>query len=191
MTTLDNPITPQNIVDRFKEFVTDTANSSIIWGTDNKPFSQMPDGTFGGTTLGTTITATGSYIGSSGGSILASNIINALLTETALYTNIRNLRALLNVTLTYQGGGAYPGGGGIIYDQTQKAFLNTSYRQTLNSVNNSDVVSGNKITASGLETFFTNLQSEYSTQLSNTQTIQIDVCHASCHGNCHSSRGRR
>jgi len=191
MTTLNNPITPQNIVDRFKDFVTDTANSSIIWGTDNKPFSQMPDNTFGGTTTGATITTTGSYIGSSGGSILASNIINALLTETALYTNIRNLRALLNVTLTYQGGGDYPGGGGIIYDKSQKAFLNTSYRQTLNSVNNSDVVSGNKITTSGLETFFTNLQNEYNSQRANTATVQVDVCHSSCHNACHSSRGRR
>ena len=90
MTTLNNPITPQNIVDRFKDFVTDTANSTIIWGTDSKPFGDMPDATFAGTTAGTTITATGSSIGSTGDIITASNIVNALLAETALYTNIRN-----------------------------------------------------------------------------------------------------
>ena len=190
MTTLTNPITPQNIVDRFKDFVTDTANSTIIWGTNNKPFSQMPDATFAGTTDGTTITATGSSIGSTGNTITASNIVNALLTETALYTNIRNLRAVLNVVLSYYGGD-YPGGGGVIYDQTAKAYLNTDYRQTLNTVASTNVESAKIISATNLETFFTNLQTEYSTQSVNTATIQVDVCHASCHGNCHSNRGRR
>jgi len=190
MTTLTNPITPQNIVDRFKDFVTDTANSTIIWGTNNKPFSQMPDATFAGTTDGTTITATGSSIGSTGNTITASNIVNALLTETALYTNIRNLRAVLNVVLSYYGGN-YPGGGGVIYDQTAKAYLNTDYRQTLNTVASTNVESEKIISATNLETFFTNLQTEYSTQSVNTATIQVDVCHASCHGNCHSNRGRR
>jgi len=190
MTTLNNPITPQNIVDRFKDFVTDTANSTIIWGTDSKPFSQMPDATFVGTTAGTTITSTGSSIGSTGNTITASNIVNALLTETALYTNIRNLRAVLNVTGGGGNNGSY-GSPGIIYDATNKSNLDIIYRQTLNSVDFSDVVSGNKITASGLETFFTNLQTEYNTQSANTQTIQVDVCHASCHSSCHSNRGRR
>jgi hypothetical protein len=190
MTTLNNPITPQNIVDRFKDFVTDTANSTIIWGTDSKPFSQMPDATFEGTTAGTTITSTGSSIGTSGGIITAVNIVNALLTETALYTNIRNLRALLNVTGGGGNNGSY-GSPGIIYDATSKANLNITYRQTLNSVNVSSVSTNNTITSSNLETFFTNLQTEYSTQSANTQTIQVDVCHASCHSSCHSNRGRR
>jgi hypothetical protein len=183
MTTLTDPITPQNIVDRFKDFVTDTANSSIIWGTNNKPFGEMPDGYFGGTTSGSTITVTGSSIGLKGDNITAANIVNALLTETALYTNIRNLRALL--FLTGNTASYY------IYDQTQKAYLNTDYKQTLNTVNTENVESNQTISATNLETFFTNLQTEYSTQLSNTQTIQIDVCHSSCHGNCHSSRSRR
>jgi hypothetical protein len=190
MTTLDNPITPQNIVDRFKDFVTDTANSNIIWGTDNKPFSEMPDATFSGTTAGATITATGSSIGFTGDTITASSIINALLTETALYTNIRNLRAIKNVVLSYYGGD-YPGGGGIVFDATNKSNLDITYRQTLNSVDVSSVSTGNTITSSNLETFFTNLQTEYSTQAANTVTMQVDVCHASCHGNCHSNRGRR
>jgi hypothetical protein len=190
MTTLNNPITPQNIVDRFKDFVTDTANSTIIWGTNSKPFTEMPDATFAGTTAGTTITATGSSIGSTGNTITASSIINALLTETALYTNIRNLKAVLNVTGGGGNTGSY-GSPGVIFDATSKSNLNITYRQTLNSVNFSNVVSGNTITASGLETFFTNLQTEYSTQSANTQTIQVDVCHSSCHSSCHSNRGRR
>jgi len=190
MATLTNPVTPQNIVDRFADFVTSTANSSIEWGTNNKPFGEMPDAVFEGTNAGTTITATGNSIGVTGNTITASNIVNALLTETALYTNIRNLRALLNVV----GGGGNTGNygsPGIIFDATQKSNLNTSYRQTLNTVNVSNVSTGNVITVSNLETFFTNLQTEYSTQAANIQTIQVDVCHASCHSSCHSNRGRR
>jgi len=198
MTTLTSPISSQNIVDRFKDFVTDTANSNIVWGTNNKPFTNMPDATFLGTTEGTTITVSGSSIGSTGNTITASNIVNALLAETALYTNIRNLRALLNVT-----GGGNPnndGGGtgsyanvtpGIIYDQTQKSNLNANYRQTLNAVNSSNVQSGQTISVTNLETFFTNLQNEYNSKLANTATVQVDVCHSSCHNACHSSRGRR
>ena len=193
MTTLNNPITSQNIVDRFADFVTTTANTGITWGTNNKPFSQMPDSYLGGTTDGSTVTATGDSIGLTGDNITAANIVNALLAETALYTNIRNLRAVLNVVLTFTGSknAIYPGGGGVVYDQTAKTYLNTDYRQTLNAVASTNVESGQIISATNLETFFTNLQTEYSTQSVNTATIQVDVCHASCHGNCHGNRGRR
>ena len=190
MATLTDPILPQNIVDRFKDFVTDTANSTIVWGTNSKPFTDMPDETFAGTTAGTTITATGANIGTTGLPITAANIVSVLTSETALYTNIRNLRALLNVT----GGGGNTGSQGtpgIIYDQTQKANLNISYRQTLSSVSNSNVSSGQTISESNLETFFTNLRTEYASKRDVTQQIQVDICHASCHSSCHGSRGRR
>jgi len=190
MTTLTNPVTPQNIVDRFADFVTSTANSGISWGTNVYPFAEFDGAQFGGTISGTTITATGSSIGSSGGVITAVNIVNALLTETALYTNIRNLRALLNVTGAEGNTGSRPTPG-IIYDQTAVAFMNTTYRQTLNTVATSNVSSSNTISSSNLETFFTNLQTEYNSQRNNTTTVQIDVCHASCHSSCHSSRSRR
>jgi hypothetical protein len=190
MTTLNNPISPQNIVDRFADFVTTTANSSIVWGTNNIPFSQFDPAQFAGTTSGATITATGNSIGLVNSNITAANIVNALLTETALYTNIRNLRALLNVTGGGGNTGSY-GSPGIIYDNTQKSNLNTSYRQTLNTVNISNVQADQIITIANLETFFTNLQTEYSTNAANTVTIQVDVCHASCHSSCHGNRGRR
>lgn len=190
MTTLNNPVNPQNIVDRFVDFVTTTANSSIVWGTDNKPFVDMPDSTFAGTTAGTTVTATGSSIGNTGEIINASNIVNALLTETALYTNIRNMRAILNVTGGGGNTGSYPSPG-IIYDATNKSNLDISYRQTLNAVSNANVASGYTVSTTNLETFFTNLQTEYSTQAGNVATIQVDVCHSSCHSSCHSNRGRR
>jgi hypothetical protein len=191
MVTLNNPINPQNIVDRFKDFVTDTANSSIVWGTNNKPFSEMPDSVFGGTTLGTTITVTGSTIGAVGNEINAANIVNALLTETALYTSIRNLRAILNVTGGGGNTGSYPNPGAI-FDATAKSYLDyVTYKQTLGTVNNAGVSAGQTISSTNLETFYTNLQTEYNSQSANTATVQVDVCHSSCHSNCHGSRGRR
>ena len=33
----NDPINAQNIVDRFKEVVTDVADKDIVWGTDNLP----------------------------------------------------------------------------------------------------------------------------------------------------------
>ena len=39
MATLTNPITKQNIVDRFADFVSNHNNNQIVWGTNNKPFS--------------------------------------------------------------------------------------------------------------------------------------------------------
>jgi hypothetical protein len=191
MTTLNNPITSQNIVNRFADFVTATANANIVWGTDALPFSQFNSSNFGGTISGTTVTATGSSIQQPGlPNITAANIVSALLAETQLYTNIRNLNAILNVTGGGGNNGSYSSPG-IIFNSTSVAYMNTSYRQTLNSVDISNVSSGNKITVSGLETFFTNMQTEYTNQRANTTTIQVDVCHASCHSSCHSSRSRR
>jgi hypothetical protein len=49
MVTLTSPITAQNIVDRFKELVTDVADTSIVWGTDNLPgHSAFTTADFGG-----------------------------------------------------------------------------------------------------------------------------------------------
>jgi hypothetical protein len=38
MATLTNPINADNIVDRFADFVVDTANANIVWSASNKPF---------------------------------------------------------------------------------------------------------------------------------------------------------
>ena len=190
MATLNNPINPQNIVDRFADYVVATANSSIAWGTDAFPFAEWTFGAeFGGTTAGKAITITGSNIDAVGNLINAANIYNTLLTETATYTNIRNLRALLFV----DGGGGNTGSRptpGYVFDVTAKAHFNTAYRQAVGA-GSSDVVSGNVATASGLETYFDNLRTSYNTAAANTVTLQVNVCHASCHSNCHGSRSRR
>ena len=49
MVTLNDPITSQNIVDRFEELVTDIADTQIVWGTDNLPgHSAFTSADFGG-----------------------------------------------------------------------------------------------------------------------------------------------
>jgi hypothetical protein len=190
MATLNNPINPQNIVDRFADYVVATGNSGIVWGTNSVPFGEMSTSYFGGTTSGKSIGISGSNIDAVGDIITAVNIYNALVTETATFTNIRNLRALLFV----EGGGGNTGTRptpGYVYDNTQVAYLNSSYLQSVGSPNAAGVSSGNTATSSGLETFFANLRSAYNTTRATTATIQINVCHASCHASCHGSRSRR
>jgi len=190
MATLTNPIQPQNIVDRFADYVVATGNSGISWGTNAVPFGEFPTSYFGGSTSGKPIGISGGNIGSAGGGIVASNIYNTLVNETATYTSIRNLRAILFV----DGGGGNTGSRpnpGVIYDQTAVAYMNSSYLQSIGSPDNAGVTSGNAIATSGLESFFGNLTSSYNSARNNTTTVQINVCHASCHNSCHSSRGRR
>jgi len=190
MATLTNPIQPQNIVDRFADYVTATADSGISWGTNNYPFGEFDPAYFGGSTAGRPIGISGGNIGSAGGSIVASNIYNTLVNETAAYTSIRNLRALLFV----DGGGGNTGSRptpGYIYDATAVAYMNSGYLQSIGSPDGADISAGNAVTSSGLETFFSNLTNSYNSTRVNTATVQINVCHASCHSSCHSSRGRR
>ena len=190
MATLNNPINPQNIVDRFADYVVSTANAGIVWGTDVSPFPEFNTAEFGGTTSGKSIGISGSNINAVGDTITAANIYNALVNETSAFSNIRNLRALLFV----EGDGGNTGSRptpGYVYDNTQVAYLNSSYLQSVGSPNAAGVSSGNTATSSGLETFFANLQSAYNTTRASTATIQVNVCHASCHSSCHGSRGRR
>jgi hypothetical protein len=203
MATLNNPINPQNIVDRFADYVVATANSGIAWGTNAYPFAEWGGGLdgidglpyagyateFGGTTAGKAIGITGANIDAVGNVVNAANIYNTLLTETAAYTNIRNLRAILFV------GGAGGNNGtrgtpGAVFDTTAPAYFNAAYLQTIGA-GASDVVSGSTATVAGLETFFDNLRASYNSARSNTVTLQVNVCHASCHFSCHDSRGRR
>ena len=190
MATLTNPVQSQNIVDRFADYVTATANAGIVWGTNALPFPEMPSTNFGGTTEGRGITVNGSSIGPTGSTITALNIYNTLVNETATYTNIRNLRALLFV----EGGGGNTGSRptpGFVFDQTAVSHLNTDYRQNIGSPSNAGVTSNQPISASNLENFFDNLRTSYNNTRATTATIQVNVCHASCHSSCHGSRGRR
>lgn len=188
MATLTNPVNKQNIVDRFADYVVADANGSIQWGTNNKPFSNMPSSEFGGTTGGRGIAISGANI--SGTTITAANIRSVLESETTNYTNMRNMRARLFVT----GGGGNSGSrptAGYIFDQTKKAHLTTNRRVAISTPNNAGVTSGQTVDRSNLETYFSNLRANYRARETSAYTKTVSVCHASCHHNCHSSRGRR
>lgn len=185
-------ITPQNLVDYYKEFVVDVANSNIAWANNAEPFGEFDESILAGTTAGKSIGISGANVGSAGNLIDASDIYDVIKTETATYTSIRNLRALLNV----EGGGGNTGSRptpGIIFDETRKAYMNSSYLQTIDvpTIPAGDVVAGNTITATSLEGLFNTLKTIYEARQVNTATIQVNVCHASCHSSCHGSRGRR
>lgn len=184
---LTNPVNKQNIVNRFADYVVANANASIVWGTGAKPFAEMPDATFGGSTSGRAIGINGANIG--GSTITAGTIRSVLEIETAAYTNMRNLRAVLFVT----GGGGNNGSrptAGIVFDQTAKSHLNTG-RYLESPPNNAGVTAGQRVSAANLESYFNNLRAAYQTVRDTTVTVQTDVCHASCHSSCHGSRGRR
>lgn len=175
MAVLTNPISAGNILSRFEDYVQQAANAGVVWGTNNKPFPEFPDGYFGGTTGGKTTEATGfnSEV------VTADDIFNTLLAETVKYTRLRNLRAIKNMA-----------GQGVIYDATAKAHLNSSYDLSVSTTQT--VSSGQEISSTGLEAQLDAFRTAYNAAAqSNTVTVQIDVCHSSCHNSCHGSRSRR
>lgn len=185
---ISDPVSKTGIVNRFEDLVTDVANASIVWGTNSLPFPEMPTGNYAGTTSGTSISVTGASITDT--VVTASTIRTILETEAALYTNIRQQRAVLNVT----GGGGNTGSRptpGIVFDDTQVAHLDTGNRAALGSISAGSVTSGSSISDTNLETYFGNIATAYNTVRTTTITDQVDVCHASCHSSCHGSRGRR
>lgn len=191
MATLTNPINKQNVVDRFADYVVATANAGISWGTNATP-PYFSTAYFGGTTGGKAIETSGGNLTDT--NVTAATIYNVLVAETQRYSNIRNLRALVNVT---GAGGNTPLGPegpaapGIIYDVTAKAYMSTAYRQATISPANAGVASTRVAAAANLESFYNNLRTTYSTYRNTTVTIQVNVCHSSCHSSCHANRGRR
>ena len=183
-------ITPQNLVDYYKEFVVDVANSAIVWAADTLPFAEFDAANLAGTLAGRTIGINGTNVGTAGNLIDASDIYDVVLAETYNYTNIRNLRAILFV----DGGGGNTGSrgtAGTVFDATSKAYMNTTYLQALGTVTASPVTTDNTITASELENLLNRIKAEWDLKKTTDLLIQVNVCHASCHSSCHGSRGRR
>lgn len=185
MATLTNPITKQNIVDRFADFVSNHNNGQIVWGTNNKPFSQMPDSEFTGSTSGRSIGITGASI--TGDTIDSSTMISVLEGEAYEYTRIRKMRARL-LMQTSGTGEANPR---IDFNQTQVSYLASGRRLALDGINQSTVEEDDLVSVSGIETYFTDLQREMNEKRDTTYNKDVTICHSSCHSNCHGSRGRR
>jgi len=140
--------------------------------------------------MAVTIGITGVDVGEDGTTVTASTIRSTLEAETALYTNVRKQRAILNVTGSGGNTGSRPTAG-VIFDNTEVAQLRTGVRQTLGTISSTGVTTGDTIDDAALETYFGRLATEYTSKRNNTITDQVDVCHASCHSSCHGSRGRR
>lgn len=192
MATLTEPIQRQNIVDRFADYVRDTANAGISWGTGAHPFTEWTDtALWGGGTGGKGIEIDGNSIQTNQwDELTAQNIYDTLITETYRYTRIRNMRAVLFVDGAGGNTGSRPTAG-IVYDTTAVANMNGNYLQTVTAARD-DVYAGNIITSGGLEVMMANMRGAYNTARAvNAGTWQVNVCHASCHSSCHSSRGRR
>ena len=192
MAALSNPVSKQNIVDRFADYVAGSANSGISWGTNVYPFPEFSHGSiFGGGTGGKGIEISGGNIATNAaGEITAQYVYDTLITETYRYTKIRKMRARLFVTGDGGNSGSRPTAGWV-YDQTAVAFLNDSYLQGV-SAGRDNVYGGNIITAGGLEAMFSNMRGSYNSLRENVAgTWETSVCHASCHSSCHGSRGRR
>lgn len=192
MATLDNPITPQNIVDRFADFVRDTANAGIVWGTDAEPFEEFDETLFGGSTSGRGLGINAATLSLQTGEIIIADIIHdQLVNETNEFTRIKKINAKLNVT----GGGGNTGTrptAGVVIDQTEVAHMKSTYVSAIPVIpEGSRPNAGETIDASDLEAFFDRLKLEYNSKRNDTTVIQVDVCHASCHSSCHGSRGRR
>jgi hypothetical protein len=195
MASLTNPVTLQNIIDRFADYVVATANSGIVWGTNAIPFPELSAAYFGGDTSGKPTSLSGA--GARGSLVAALTIYNGVLSETFRYSNIRNMRAILNVTVT--GGAPWNTSagprtpGGIIFDQTRKAHLNTGYIYATNAalLARGQPLTGARIERAGLEDLFDRARALYLDFSDNTETVTVNVCHASCHSSCHSSRSRR
>lgn len=171
-------ITPENLVNYYKEFVSDVINADVAWYTGNKPFAEFPDADLGGAVGGVPPTIEGTDIAVAGNLIDASDIFDVVVAETANYTSIRNLRAIRTM-----------GGVGTTFDETRKAYMSGLHTIAMPSVSAGDVITDNTITAVGLETLFTSLKDAHASL--STVTIEVSVCHSSCHSSCHGSRGRR
>lgn len=194
MATLTNPIEESNLASRFEDYVVADANASIVWGTNANPTYTdgtvvVPDSVFGGTTSGRSSTITGTSIKNGSNIITAANITSAVRAETAAYLSIRKLQARLNVTGPGGNSGTRPTAG-IVYDETSKAYLSSTYLGTLGTVSG-EPVANTPVSVTGLQTYFSNLRTRYRAVRDDTQVYTRDVCHSSCHSSCHGSRGRR
>lgn len=200
-------VNSQNIVNRYSDFVTYSANDGILWGTNNNPtygtYEIFADSVFGGSTGGIPISINGSSIVGPNGQITAASIVNTLLNETNRYTLIRTGRVRLIVT---GGGGNKSAGGpianpaGVVFDQTAVFYAHptsvgpagTITSSQINSLaSQSGLVSGGLITTNTLEAFFYLLRDQFLAIRNAVTLYDSSVCHSSCHTSCHGSRSRR
>lgn len=199
---LTDNINPQNVVNRFADYVRGAANSGISWGTNAFPFPEFSERSFvfGGTTAGKGIEINGGSIAGIGTVISAQQVYNVLIAETQRYTRIRLMQAVLFVTGT---GNPNPPGqptnsltpgsrpfAGVVFNQTAVTHMNSSFEQSV-SANRFNVFANNVMTRGGTAQMFDSMRANYNVRRGQSSYQQVNVCHSNCHTNCHFSRGRR
>lgn len=207
MVSLTDPVSRQNCIERWGDYVGNSP-SGVVYGTNNKHFSQMPDDRYGGAT-NSLPSATSSMgvddIGTSGGLIDGGTVRDACTTAAREWTIFRRMR-----------GRRYYDNQGNSQLQTQvgptKTYMPNSgqYDRRItvpapnvasNGPRTGDRLIAGQTTNVGNPNFGIGLNGWYddvrgslgSVQNSgaNDITVDITICHYSCHYSCHSSRGRR
>jgi hypothetical protein len=219
MTTLNNPVTSQNIVDRFYDYVNYTASQGVTWGSDVIPAGDtspvsgvaasvpiIASTDFAGTVAAVTdIAINGASIGSSGGTITASDIWSVLVNETSRETHIRYVQAICGVTGTGGNAGTRlrntttnsdPNRVQDVYNLTRVANMRAGFASGITNpaASTYSLTAGSTISSTNLESFFSACRDAYNNAARATGSAYVyrtNVCHASCHSSCHSSRGRR
>lgn len=176
-----NPIQRQNLIDRFRDWVTFYANSGIVWGT-NAPPNNFIDwnatGRLGGDTNGPSDEVNASQIPTNPST--ASEVVSSLEAGAAKVTNVRRVRSRI----------VRDGDGALLFDETNLTHLNTGYRTGLSIIRNRPAAGVIKAIGTN-EDYFSSLRQSFEQARDNVVTFEDTVCHASCHGSCHGSRGRR
>jgi hypothetical protein len=195
--TLTNPINAQNIIDRFEDYVRATANSGISWyngpSSVSKPFPEFPDALLG-PLPGQSRSISGA--GFPGTPIIASTIYNVLIAETNRYTQIRLVRAMLNIQPQSPSTNKTREATESI-DVTAVAHCVGFGSQSIATLGSYEILRDKLIKAGGkpdrnsLEDFFFDLRAAYVTARNIPAPVSVNVCHSSCHSSCHGSRGRR
>lgn len=195
MVSLTDNVFNGNVVDRWEDYVAVAARSGVAWGTNAKPFSQMPTSYFGGAT--NNLPAVNAYsadnmVGDRYTVITASTVRTGLINATTNWTHLRLMRA----RRWYNSQGRYL----LQYDSTQKAYQTTGVRVAIaapsiptNGPNNNGwlITRGSDASNTGMEEYLARLRSAYYTRQNSSVLRDVYVCHYSCHYSCHGSRGRR
>lgn len=181
----------RDFYDTFFERFAKLANQNIVYGTNNRHFSDMPQNfndAYGGTTAGITQGSETVNGLSPGNTIDDAGIKDYIIGQSVIYCRIRNVSVKRNVL----------GDGGAIASSSTAvgiSNMNSSFAAPgfSNPGSTSNIAQGNTIFASQLTQFINDCYTQYSgTQRVNTLVSEYNVCHTSCHNACHSSgRGRR
>jgi hypothetical protein len=111
---ISNPISKAGIVGRYNDFVADTANAGISWGSNAKPTVVYGGVTYNrirSTDEATAVAGSTAGLGDTSSTVLAGTVIDAsdiydkLSAATLVYTNLRNIQAIFYI----QGAGGNSG----------------------------------------------------------------------------------